>query len=203
MPLARKKLKLVESSSAGRNETRWIRPKVNGNQNRGNDGCETSNFGPQNYCNVEDSLGLSRPESPAGEDPNEENDTPEQERKTKSYEEIKKKDVENWAKLRHQLLKTAVERNHPCVDCCLKCDARLGQESLTAFDGVLFKCEDCGPFFYVCYACLLEDHQLRPNHIPEKWNVSCAGYFLLSHVPTFVMYPLFSLLILEEMMEQF
>ena len=169
-------------------------------QNRGSDGCETSNFGPQNYHNVEGSVGLGRPESTADEYPNEENNTQEQERKTKSYEEIKKKDVENWAKLRHQLLKTAVERSHPCVDSCLKCDARLGlgleeglchEEGLTAFDGVLLESVDCGPFFYVCYACLLENHQLHPNQMPEKWNASCAcvGYFFLflrTYIPIFV-----------------
>ena len=67
----------------------------------------------------------------------------------------------------------------------MKCDTQLGQglgplsnkeaDQETALDSNLFRCDDCGPYYYVCYACMLEDHQLRPNHIPEKWNVSCTG----------------------------
>ena len=51
--------------------------------------------------------------------------------------------------------------------------AMYSKHNLTVIDGVLFKCGNCVPFFYVCYAYMLEDHQLRPNHIAEKWNVSC------------------------------
>eukprot|EP00112_Aurelia_sp_Birch-Aquarium-sp1_P025420 Seg843.6 transcript_id=Seg843.6/GoldUCD/mRNA.D3Y31 product="hypothetical protein" protein_id=Seg843.6/GoldUCD/D3Y31 len=150
MPLPRKKLKLVESGSAGRNKTRWIRPKIDENKNR--DASDTHNFIPHNDYPPEDSEGQGLAVGQENQDV-ENNDG---HSKAKSYEEIKKKDVENWAKLRHQLLKTAVERKHPCVDCCMKCDTRLalGQQAedlilLTSFDSVLFKCEDCGPVFFV------------------------------------------------------
>lgn len=185
MPLPRKKLKLVESSTTGRNKSRWIKPRIDDNQNRQSNACETPNSLSHNDGNPEEvDLGLGLSLEGSNEEINEGASTASKERKTKTYQEIKKKDVENWAKLRDKLLKTAVERSHPCVECCLKCDTQLGhglgtlakngagQE--TAFDSILFRCEDCGPFYYVCFACLLEDHQLRPNHIPEKWNVSCS-----------------------------
>ena len=53
---------------------------------------------PQNNYNVEGSVGLGHPESPADEDPNEEN-TKEQKRKTKSYEESKRKTLKTGQNL--------------------------------------------------------------------------------------------------------
>ncbi len=184
MPLPRKKLKLVDCSTTGRNRTRWIKPKIDDNQNsRESNAFETCNIVPHNddYPN-EVGLGLGLGIEVSDDETSEDALTASKERKTKTYEEIKKKDVENWAKLRIRLLKTAVERSHPSVECCLKCDTPLGDDlgplankkadQNTAFDSILFRCDHCGPFYYVCYACLLEDHQLRPNHIPERWNVS-------------------------------
>eukprot|EP00112_Aurelia_sp_Birch-Aquarium-sp1_P015329 Seg339.2 transcript_id=Seg339.2/GoldUCD/mRNA.D3Y31 product="hypothetical protein" protein_id=Seg339.2/GoldUCD/D3Y31 len=53
MPLPRKKLKLVESGSAGRNKTRWIRPKIDESKNK--DASETHNFVPHDDYPAEDS----------------------------------------------------------------------------------------------------------------------------------------------------
>ena len=47
---------------------------------------------------------------------------------SKQYVELKRKDMESWASIRDDLVRTAVQMNHPSVDFCLKCGHNgLGQ----------------------------------------------------------------------------
>jgi len=93
------------------------------------------------------------------------------------YADLNTNNIENWASLRDEILRTAVKRNLPSVDFCLKfgCDG-LGQHGPADDEGtqdIIFRCKDCGPFYFVCYSCLLDDHILCPNHIPDGWKVCC------------------------------
>ena len=88
MPLPGKKLRLVESSTTGRKRTRWIKPKIDDNQNRESNACKTSNsVAPNDDYPKEVGLGLEV----SVDETNEDASTASKERKTKTYEEIKKK----------------------------------------------------------------------------------------------------------------
>ena len=159
MPLPRKKIKLVKCGATGRSQTKWIKSKPKESDR----GKGTKDLTVPKRASLIDIGEFEVPEGPRVVE------------NSKQYAELKKKDIESWASLRDELLRTAVKRNVPSVDFCLKCGRNgLGQAGET--DGedtqdMIFRCEDCGPFYFVCYSCLLDDHNLRPNHIPDGWNV--------------------------------
>ena len=87
----------------------------------------------------------------------------------KTYQQIKQVDVDRWRSLRNDLLETATSLHCPPNELmfCLSC---LEENSFER--SAIHKCKDCGPCYCVCFDCLVHEHILRPNHIPEVWDVS-------------------------------
>eukprot|EP00112_Aurelia_sp_Birch-Aquarium-sp1_P019139 Seg468.2 transcript_id=Seg468.2/GoldUCD/mRNA.D3Y31 product="hypothetical protein" protein_id=Seg468.2/GoldUCD/D3Y31 len=175
MPFPRKKLKIITDGSSGRDITYWRNSSCNvpfnqecldadgprhsnepivADHDRDDDGPNFSDEDTDEGCLLSDD---ARKNSRA-----------------QTYEEIKRKDVESWRKLRKQFLHVAI--GFPTsVESCLVCQSAFFSQT-SSQEETLYFCSDCGPFYYVCFPCLVADHKVRPHHIPEVWNVSFVDF---------------------------
>ena len=108
---------------------------------------------------------------PGQDDMMEENDASTAESQRKTYREIKAMDIANWSQMRGQFLQAAIFNEAPpaSLSCCLRCDIEFPYSSGSPR---LYQCRDCGPCYFVCIDCLIDEHFLRPYHMCEQWNVS-------------------------------
>eukprot|EP00112_Aurelia_sp_Birch-Aquarium-sp1_P023658 Seg7115.2 transcript_id=Seg7115.2/GoldUCD/mRNA.D3Y31 product="hypothetical protein" protein_id=Seg7115.2/GoldUCD/D3Y31 len=58
---------------------------------------------------------------------------------------------------------------------CLVCQSAFFSQT-SSQEETLYFCSDCGPFYYVCFPCLVADHKVCPHHIPQVWNVSFVDF---------------------------
>ena len=93
------------------------------------------------------------------------------ESRQKTYREIKAKDIANWSAMRTQFLQAAIVNEAPpaSLTCCLRCGVDFPCSNGSPR---FYRCRDCGPCYFACIDCLIDEHFLRPHHIPEQWNVS-------------------------------
>eukprot|EP00794_Sanderia_malayensis_P014806 gene14806-16345_t len=158
MPFQRKKIKVVREGKSGRQSTRWVMPSVAGPSSTASS-TDVSLIG-QGQDFRESTMPIDFQDDG---DNNESTELPPKKAaKTRmTYVEAKQRDYDNWCSLRHQLFESAVEmEGPPTSDICLKCGIKKAD----------VRCKDCGPYYFVCTACLREDHQLRPNHMPMEWT---------------------------------
>eukprot|EP00112_Aurelia_sp_Birch-Aquarium-sp1_P004496 Seg151.1 transcript_id=Seg151.1/GoldUCD/mRNA.D3Y31 product="hypothetical protein" protein_id=Seg151.1/GoldUCD/D3Y31 len=178
MPFPRKKIKIVDDGGSGRERTKWVCPRKAVSSISHHSELGKENTDSDHHQDRPGQLGLGTlPEEEFqnvdsyGSDI--ENREPQNRRKT--YKEIKIKDVANWELIRNDFQRVAVEKEGPpsSLKNCLSCGIDLLPHS-KQIDGAemlnLFRCKDCGPYYFVCGKCLVDDHYLRPSHWPQRWN---------------------------------
>lgn len=179
MPFPRIKLKLVKFDEDGRKRTKLVSP----NMDRGNQDFERSRRG-RGQAAAPTTGFPNRPTAIDGpNDDDDDFDSPcqdevyvasnERQHNRRSYTDIKRADCDRWEHLRESLFHTGVSMECPPDEAeCQICSIKL-METET------HRCVDCGPLYIVCHDCLQSDHCLRPNHCPEKWNVTTAALLFL------------------------
>lgn len=81
-----------------------------------------------------------------------------------SYSDKRRCDTDEWASVRNDLLRVAVELETPCTYICCLCQAATEEP---------IRCVDCNASFICCIACE-EGHHKASLHRPEIWKVVFA-----------------------------
>eukprot|EP00795_Rhopilema_esculentum_P002632 gene2632-828_t len=173
MPFPRKKIKIVDEDESGKSRAKWVRPKE---------------ADPQCYHESSSQRELAEGQHQAEErvsiDPEtlHESDglgnfldkASESKPSSNKYRDMKGKDIANWKLIRDSIQRVAVENEAPPpnLENCLRCSLnfQLSRREDSHESSYLFRCKDCGPHYFVCRQCLIDDHFLRPAHWPQRWD---------------------------------
>jgi hypothetical protein len=98
---------------------------------------------------------------------------------TSKYEQLKKNEVKKWAGLRKGMLSAAWDCACPPTNIkCLVCRKPMA---------LTLRCITCGPFYFVCEMCGVQDHVHRPLHSLEAWHVRIIVIRIFAHDYFFVL----------------